>query len=97
MAFVHDPKQKKDPNGIKTRLSQHDEERLEVYLAQTGQQAAVVAREALIERLDRAGIPYAKESLNQEMKQRLLVIQLADHIKAGDESLEGFQFQTANH
>lgn len=80
MAY-RDEKRVKAPDGIKCRLDQYDQDRLEHFLDMNGGQAAVVARQALIEFLDRRDIEYLDTHKQKEFQQRKLVIAVADRIR----------------
>ena len=83
-----DPDMIKDSNGIKCRLNHHDIARLKQYSAQTGEQQAVLVRDAVIEYLDRAGIGYESEQQQVEFEKRRLSIAVADRIRQMREDVE---------
>lgn len=80
MAY-RDEKQVKAPDGIKCRLDQYDQDRLDYFLDSSGGQPAVVVRDAVIEFLDRRSIEYAETHKQKELEQRKLVIAVGDRIR----------------
>jgi hypothetical protein len=80
MAY-RDEKQVKAPDGIKCRLDQYDQDRLDYFLDSSGGQPAVVIRDAVIEFLDRRNIKYPDNYKQQEFEQRKLVIAVGDRIR----------------
>ena len=87
MAY-RDEKQVKAPDGIKCRLDQYDQDRLDYFLNLSGGQPAVVVREAVIEFLDRRSIEYAENHKQKELEQRKLVIAVGDRIRVMKSEVE---------
>ena len=77
-----DRKQVKSSEGIKVRLSEHDEERLQKYLSATGGQAAAVCREFIVRCLDSSNVPYSDAAQNAAMRERQSQQEVADAIRA---------------
>ncbi len=75
-----DEKLIKSQNGIKCRLSEYDEQRLQDYCDGRGEQPAVVVRLAVIEYLDRRNIQYQEQRLLPELQQRQLALAISDRI-----------------
>jgi hypothetical protein len=80
MAY-RDEKQVKAPDGIKCRLDQYDQDRLDYFLNSSGGQPAVTVRNAVIEFLDRRNIAYPENFKQEEFEQRKLVIAVGDRIR----------------
>ncbi len=87
MAY-RDEKQVKAPDGIKCRLDQYDQDRLDYFLDSSGGQAAVVVRQAVIEFLDRRNIEYVEIHKQKELEQRKLVIAVGDRIRVMKSEIE---------
>lgn len=96
MAY-RDPNQVKAPDGIKCRLDQYDQDRLERFLKTNGGQPAVIAREAVVEFLDRRNIEYAENHKQKELEQRKLVIAVGDRIRVMKNEFEVADAQDVAH
>jgi hypothetical protein len=81
MAY-RDEKQIKSLDGIKCRLDEYEQERLEHFIDANGGQPAVVVRQAMVEFLDRRNIHYEALNKQDEFEQRKLVIAVGDRIRA---------------
>jgi predicted transcriptional regulator len=96
MAY-RDGKRIKAPDGIKCRLDDYDQERLEEFLDINGGQPAVVARQALVEFLDRRDIQYAEPIKQKEFQQRKVVLAVGDRIRVMKTEMKGEGAQDISH
>ena len=96
MAY-RDEKQIKSSDGIKCRLDDYEQERLEHFINASGGQPAVVARQALIEFLDRRNVHYESPHKQDEFEQRKLVIAVGDRIRAMKAEFENSDSHNVAH
>lgn len=96
MAY-RDEKQIKAPDGIKCRLDQYDQDRLDHFLDLSGSQRAVVVREAVIEFLDRRNVHYEAPHKQDELEQRKIVIAVGDRIRAMKAEFENSDSHNVAH
>ena len=83
-----DRKQVKAGDGIKCRLSEHDEDRLREYVEAVGGQPGVTIRELVIEGLDRRSVPYSDPAQNAAMQERLAQMEVSDAIRSMRREIE---------
>lgn len=96
MAY-RDEKQVKAPDGIKCRLDQYDQNRLDYFLDSNGGQPAVVVRQAVIEFLDRRNIEYVEIHKQKELEQRKLVIAVGDRIRVMKSEIQSVDHYDVSH
>ena len=76
---------KKSPDGVKCRLDEYDQARLQRWADLTGMQLGTLVRAAVIEMMDRLDIEYpadAPRARFEELQHRQIAIQISDQVKA---------------
>jgi hypothetical protein len=89
-----DPALKKSPDGVKCRLDDYDQARLQLWSELTGMQLGTLVRAAVIEVMDRLDIGYPEgvpSIRSDELHQRQLAIQVADQVKALARGIPDYQ------
>lgn len=80
-----DPALRKSPDGVKCRLDDYDQARLQHWSELTGMQLGTLVRAAVVEVMDRLDIQYPNDAppvRMDEMHQRQIAIQISDQVKA---------------